>query len=50
MTPGLSVEELRSGAAALEMTGEQFRSLGYELVDRIAEHLDSIRSWPVTPA
>ncbi len=50
MTPGLSVEELRSGAAALEMTGEQFRSLGYELVDRIAEHLDSIRSCPVTPA
>jgi len=32
------------------MTSEQFRSLGHELVDRIAEHLSAIRSLPVTRA
>src|SRR5215467_5627718 len=44
------IEELRSRAAPLEMTGDQFRSLGYELVDRIAGFLASIRTYPVTRA
>ena len=32
------------------MTAEQFRSLGYDLVDRIAGFLASMRTKPVTPA
>jgi glutamate/tyrosine decarboxylase-like PLP-dependent enzyme len=32
------------------MTGDQFRSLGHGLVDRIADFLASVRSHPVTPA
>jgi len=32
------------------MTGAQFRSLGHELVDRIADFLGSIRTYPVTRA
>ncbi len=44
------VEELRSRAAPLDMTGEQFRSLGHDLVDRIADFLASIRRRPVTRA
>jgi glutamate/tyrosine decarboxylase-like PLP-dependent enzyme len=36
--------------ASLEMTEDQFRSLGHDLVDRIAGLLGSIRTRPVTPA
>ncbi len=36
--------------AALEMTEEQFRSLGHDLVDHIACFLGSLRERPVTPA
>ena len=32
------------------MTAEQFRSLGHDIVDRIAGFLGSIREHPVTPA
>jgi glutamate/tyrosine decarboxylase-like PLP-dependent enzyme len=32
------------------MTAEQFRSLGHDIVDRIASFLASIRTHPVTPA
>ena len=34
--------------APLEMSGEEFRRLGYQLVDRIAGFLDSLPSRPVT--
>jgi hypothetical protein len=43
------VDQLKSRAAALEMTEEQFRSLGHDLVDRIASFLGSLRGRPVTP-
>jgi len=36
--------------APLDMSGDQFRSIGHDLVDRIAEFLDSIRTRPVTRA
>ena len=44
------IEELRARAAVLDMTSDQFRSLGHDLVDRIADFLASIRTLPVTPA
>jgi len=44
------IEKLRSRVAPLGMTEENFRSIGHELVDRIAEFLSSIRTYPVTPA
>jgi aromatic-L-amino-acid decarboxylase len=43
-------EDLRVRSVPLEMTGDQFRSLGHELVDRIAEFLASMRARRVTPA
>jgi aromatic-L-amino-acid decarboxylase len=42
------IEELRDRAAPLEMTEDQFRSLGHDLVDRVAGFLASIRTYPVT--
>lgn len=33
--------------APLEMSGDEFRRLGYRAVDRIAEHLDQLRDLPV---
>jgi glutamate/tyrosine decarboxylase-like PLP-dependent enzyme len=50
MSSPLRIEELRSRTAPVEMTEEQFRSLGHDLVDRIAGFLGSIRTRPVTPA
>ncbi|MBZ5623783.1 MAG: hypothetical protein LAQ69_34540 [Acidobacteriia bacterium] len=44
------IEELRVRTAPLEMTGDQFRSLGHDLVDRVAGFLASIRRYPVTAA
>ncbi len=41
---------MESRSAPLEMTGEQFRALGHELVDRIGAFLDSMPGRPVTPA
>src|SRR4051812_16398214 len=49
-SPPLRIEKLRTRAAALDMTGDQFRSLGHDLVDRIADFLASIRTHPVTRA
>src|SRR3954453_7193521 len=43
------IERLRFRTARLEMTEEQFRSLGHDLVDRIAGFLASVRNHPVTP-
>jgi len=50
MSPHVRIEQLRSRSAPLEMTEDQFRSLGHDLVNRIAEFLGSIRDRPVTPA
>jgi glutamate/tyrosine decarboxylase-like PLP-dependent enzyme len=44
------IEKLRSRVAPLAMTEEDFRSIGHELVDRIAEFLSSIRTFPASPA
>jgi len=44
------IEQLRSRVAPVEMTEEQFRSLGHDLVDRVAGLLGSMRTLPVTPA
>jgi aromatic-L-amino-acid/L-tryptophan decarboxylase len=44
------IEELRVRTAPLEITGDQFRSLGHDLVDRVAGLLASIRRYPVTAA
>jgi aromatic-L-amino-acid/L-tryptophan decarboxylase len=48
--PDVDVDQLNSRAAPLEMTEEQFRSLGHDLVDRIASFLGSLRGRAVTPA
>src|SRR6201984_1662791 len=50
MSSHFRIEQLRSRTAPVEMTGEQFRSFGHELVDRIGEFLDSMPTGPVTPA
>jgi aromatic-L-amino-acid decarboxylase len=50
MSSSVRIEQLRSRVAPVEMTEEQFRSLGHDLVDRIAGWLGSIRTRPVTPA
>ena len=46
----LRIEQLRSRTAPLEMMEEQFRSLGHDLVDRIAGFLGSTRTRAVSPA
>src|SRR5689334_10638087 len=50
MSSRARIEQLRFRAAPLEMTDEQFRLLGHDLVDQIAGFLASIRTRPVTPA
>jgi len=50
MSSRLRIEELRARAAPLDMTSDQFRSLGHDLVDRIADFLASIHTHPVTRA
>ena len=44
------IDQLRSRTTPLEMTEGQFRSLGHDLVDRIAGFLASLRGRVVTPA
>lgn len=50
MSTSSRIEKLRSRAAPLNMSGEDFRVLGHALVDQIAAFLDSIATRPVTPA
>src|SRR6185369_15338853 len=50
MSSTVRIEQLRCRTASLEMTSEQFRSLGHNVVDRIASLLTSIHEHPVTPA
>jgi len=49
-SPPPRIEELRTRAARVDMTSGQFRSLGHDLVDRIADFLASLRTLPVTRA
>lgn len=41
--------ELEQRIAPLEISPEDFRALGYRLIDRIADFLDSLPQQPVTP-
>src|ERR1700686_2869591 len=50
MPSSVRIDQLRSRTAPLEMTEEQFRSLGHNLVDRIAGFLASASGQAVTPA
>jgi glutamate/tyrosine decarboxylase-like PLP-dependent enzyme len=50
MTAPVRIEELTTRTAALEMTSEQFRALGHDLVNRIADFLGTINTHPVTRA
>jgi aromatic-L-amino-acid decarboxylase len=50
MTSSERLEQLRQRCAPLDMEAEEFRKLGHQLVDRIAELLDSLAQRPVTPA
>jgi glutamate/tyrosine decarboxylase-like PLP-dependent enzyme len=43
-------ERLQDRRSPLEMTPDQFRTIGYEVVDRIADLLGTMRQRPVTPA
>src|SRR6185437_348267 len=49
-SPPLRIEKLRTRAAPLDMTSDQFRALGHDLVDQIADFLASMRMNPVTRA
>jgi aromatic-L-amino-acid/L-tryptophan decarboxylase len=44
-----NVQDLRSRQAPIEIAPEEFRRLGYQLVDRIADFLSSLPQRPVTP-
>ena len=44
-----NVQDLRARKAPIEIAPEEFRRLGYQLVDRIAEFLSSLPQRPVTP-
>src|SRR4051812_11162818 len=46
----LSIDKLRTRSAPLDMSSDQFRSLGHDLLDRIAKFLASLRTYPVTRA
>jgi glutamate/tyrosine decarboxylase-like PLP-dependent enzyme len=48
MKPIDHLKNLTNRKAPLDMDGEEFRRLGYGLVDQIAEFLDGIRDRPVT--
>src|SRR5215471_10184589 len=45
----MNLDDLRHRKTPLELTPEEFRTLGYRLVDRIASHFERIRERPVTP-
>lgn len=46
----LGIERLRTRAAPLDITSDQFRALGHSLVNQIADLLASMRAHPVTRA
>jgi len=45
----MSLDDLRHRKTPLELNPEEFRTLGYRLVDRIASHFENIREQSVTP-
>jgi aromatic-L-amino-acid decarboxylase len=45
----MSLDDLRERKTPLEFSAEEFRTLGYRLVDRIAGHFEGIRERSVTP-
>jgi aromatic-L-amino-acid/L-tryptophan decarboxylase len=45
----MSLDDLRQRKTPLEFSSEEFRTLGHQLVDRIASHFDTIRERSVTP-
>src|ERR1700741_5321877 len=45
----MSLDDLRNRKTPLELSPEEFRTLGYRLVDRIASHFKNIRERSVTP-
>src|SRR5438046_70640 len=49
MSTALELEALKRRQAPLEMTSDEFRTLGHRLVDRIAEELANLPNRPVTP-
>lgn len=49
MTPEDSSERLRKRTAAVELLPEDFRKIGHQLVDRLADFLSGLRARPVTP-
>src|SRR5262249_11338912 len=44
----MSLDDLRHRKTPLEMGSQEFRTLGYQLVDRIAAHFERIREGSVT--
>ena len=45
----MSLDDLRHRKAPLELSPEEFRTLGHRLIDRIATHFERIRERRVTP-
>jgi glutamate/tyrosine decarboxylase-like PLP-dependent enzyme len=45
----MSLDDLRHRKTPLDLSSEEFRTLGHQLVDRIANHFATIRERPVTP-
>ena len=44
----MSLDDLKHRKTPLEFTSEEFRTLGYRLIDRIASHFETIRERSVT--
>lgn len=49
MNPNERIEELRQRESPLHMRPDEFRALGHQLIERIAEFLTSLPERPVTP-
>jgi glutamate/tyrosine decarboxylase-like PLP-dependent enzyme len=45
----MSLDDLRQRKTPLELSSDEFRAVGYRLVDRIASHFEGIRERSVTP-
>jgi len=45
----MKLDDLKPRQTPLELSSEEFRTLGYRLVDRIAGHFESLASRRVTP-
>ncbi len=45
----MKVDDLKQRKTPLDLSADSFRALGYRLVDRIADHFESLASRRVTP-